>query len=171
MQNRIQLGEFGVLGAHFLLRSTGLILIIFSLSAGPSWPQSAPSELTSSQQNTGEQATSDGTAPEAGYKFALQEQSEVWANLLGGGHRGTSYNGLTTASLDVDLDKSLGWKKARFFVSAFDIHGHGPTRSLVGNNQIISNIEATPSLKLYDLWLEQRLFGTLYLRAGQEGAN
>jgi porin len=126
-----------------------------------------------SQQDTGEEATADSKASktEAGIKFTLQEQSEVWANLIGGGHRGTSYNGLTTASLDVDLDKSLGWKKARFFVSAFDIHGHGPTRSLVGNNQIISNIEATPSLKLYDLWLEQRLFGTLYLRVGQEGAN
>src|SRR5207244_4480628 len=83
--------------------------------------------------------------PEARYKFTLQEQSEVWANLAGGGRRGSSYNGQTTASLNIDLEKALGWKKARFFVSAFDIHGHGPTRALVGNNQLISNLEATPS--------------------------
>jgi porin len=127
----------------------------------------------SAQADTGESEKSDEPAANSdpGFKFGLQEQSEVWANPFGGGHQGTSYNGLTTASLDIDLEKSVGWKKARFFVNAFDIHGHGPTRSLAGNNQIISNIEAAPSLKLYDLWLEQRLFGTLYLRAGQEGAN
>src|SRR5438067_813168 len=61
--------------------------------------------------------------------------------------------------------------RARFYASGFDIHGHGPTRSLVGNNQIVSNIEATPSLKLYDLWLEQRLPGRISIRLGQEGAN
>jgi porin len=128
---------------------------------------------SASPQDTGGQATADEAASksESGLKFTLQEQSEVWANPLGGGQRGTSYNGLTTASLDLDLDKFFGWKEARLYVSAFDIHGHGPTRSLAGNNQIISNIEATPSLKLYNLWLEQRLFGTLYLRIGQAGAN
>jgi carbohydrate-selective porin OprB len=43
----------------------------------------------------------------SGVKLTLQEQSEVWANLFGGGHQSTSYNGLTTASLDVDLDQAL----------------------------------------------------------------
>ena len=126
-----------------------------------------------SPQEVGEQARGDEAAAksESGFKFAVQEQSEVWASLLGGGHRATSYNGLTTASLDLDLEKSLGWKEARFFVSAIDIHGHGPTDSLVGNNQVVSNIEARPALKLYELWLEQRLFGTLYVRVGQSVAN
>jgi porin len=145
-------------------------------NAGAAASQQGASSKTKSpdsEQDTGGQATPDGGASKSksSFKFTLQEQSEVWANLLGGGRRSTSYNGLTTASLDIDLDQALGWKKARFFVSAFDIHGHGPTRSLVGNNQFVSNIEAIPSVKLYHLWLEQRLFGTLYLRVGQEGAN
>src|SRR5436853_348506 len=79
--------------------------------------------------------------------------------------------GLTTGTVDVDLEKAVGWQKARFYVSAFDIRGHGPTRSLVGNNQIVSSLEATPSLKLYDLWLDQRLPGRVSIRLGQEGAN
>ena len=118
-----------------------------------------------------EKKTDDAAQPDSGIKLTLQEQSEVWANLVGGGKRGTSYNGLTTGVLDVDLEKAAGWQRARFYVSAFDIHGHGPSRSLVGNNQLISNIEATPSVKLYDLWLEQRLPGRLSIRFGQEGAN
>jgi porin len=107
-----------------------------------------------------------------GITFKLHEQSEVWGNLTGGGRQGTSYNGLTIAKLDIDLDKAVGWSDAEFFVSAFDIHGHGPTRSLVGNQQIVSDIEATPSIKLYDLWLDQSLFDKrLSVRLGQEGAN
>ena len=107
-----------------------------------------------------------------GITFKVHELSEVWADVTGGGHQGLSYNGLTTAKLDVDLDKAIGWSGAEFLVEVFDIHGHGPTRSLVGNQQIVSNIEATPSIKLYDLWLDQTVFdGKLSIRVGQEGAN
>ena len=142
-------------------------------------PTAAPQQGTSGTEagspgGGSQDAAQQQTKPDdvlSSVSFSVQEQSEVWARLFGGGHQNFSYNGLTTGSLAVDLDKLLDWKKAQFFVSAFDIHGHGPSRSLAGNNQLISNIEATPSIKLYDLWLEQRLFGTLYLRVGQEGAN
>lgn len=107
-----------------------------------------------------------------GITFSLHERTEVWATPMGGGKQGPSYNGLTTAKLDVNLETLAGWKGGEFFVSAFDIHGHGPSRSHVGNLQLVSNIEATPSVKLYDLWLDQKLFdGKLSVRFGQEGAN
>ncbi|HWD59453.1 MAG TPA: carbohydrate porin [Stellaceae bacterium] len=107
-----------------------------------------------------------------GITFSLQEESEVWANIVGGGHRGFSYDGRTTAKLDLDLDALLGWSGGAISVSAYDIHGHGPSRSLVGNQQLVSSLEATPSIKLYDLWFEQKLFDKkLSIRAGQEGAD
>lgn len=124
-----------------------------------------------SESSKDEKSSDDKAQRDSGINLTLQEQSEVWANLVGGGKQGTSYNGLTSGILDVDLEKTLGWQKARFYVSAFDIHGHGPSRSLVGNNQLISNIEAAPSVKLYDLWLDQRLPGRISIRFGQEGAN
>ena len=109
---------------------------------------------------------------QAGITFGLQEESELWANLSGGLHRGPTYNGLTAASLSVDLDKLIGWSGALFFVNAFQIHGRGPGTNLVGNLQLISNIEAAPDTRLYDLWLEQALLGgRLNIRLGQEGAN
>ncbi|MBV8122444.1 MAG: carbohydrate porin, partial [Alphaproteobacteria bacterium] len=47
-----------------------------------------------------------------------------------------------------------------------------PTLQLVGSLQLISNIEAIYSTKLYDLWLDQQfLGGKLDIRLGQEGAN
>jgi porin len=108
----------------------------------------------------------------AGITFALTDQSEVWGNLSGGLREGAVFDGLTTASLKLDLQKLLCWPDATFFVSAFNIHGRGPTPNLTGNLQLISNIEATRSTKLYDLWIEQRLFGDrLSIRIGQEGSN
>src|SRR5262245_17177274 len=107
-----------------------------------------------------------------GITFELNEQSEVWGNLAGGLRTGASYNGLTTASVTMDLKQLVGWSGAKLFASAFYIHGHGPSESLVGNQQLLSNIEATPGIKLYNLWLEQEfLSGALNVRIGQEGAN
>ncbi|MBV9153122.1 MAG: carbohydrate porin [Alphaproteobacteria bacterium] len=136
----------------------------------PGASSKAEPNQSGTQQKEGEQS-GDAAKAGSGIKLALQEQSEVWANLVGGGKQGTSYNGLTTGILDVDLQQAFGWQRARFYASAFDVHGHGPSRSLVGNNQLLSNIEATPSVKLYDLWLEQRLPGRISVRFGQEGAN
>jgi porin len=108
----------------------------------------------------------------AGVQIGLQEQSEVWANLSGGLRRGAVYNGLTTGSISLDLETLAGWKGASFFIAGYQIHGRGPSANLVGNLQLVSNIEATRGTKLYDLWLEQRLFdGRLNIRLGQEGAN
>jgi porin len=108
----------------------------------------------------------------AGITFALLEQDEVWGNLSGGLREGVVYDGLTTAGLKLDLQKLFCWPDATFDISAVQIRGRGPTLNLTGNLQLISNIEATRSTKLYDLWIEQNLFGgRLSIRIGQEGAN
>jgi porin len=109
---------------------------------------------------------------DAGVNFEVNEQSEPWANLTGGLRTGGTYNGLTTPSLKLDLAKLMSWKGAAFFVNAYQIHGFGPSTTLAGNQQFISNIEAAPSTKLFDLWLEQTLFNNqANIRVGQEGMN
>lgn len=111
-------------------------------------------------------------AQKLGIKFALIEQSEVWAGLSGGLRQGLTYNGLTTGSVKINLDTLMGWKDAWFYVSAFNIHGRGPSGNLAGNMQLLSNIEGTRDTKLYDLWIDQHLWGgKADIRVGQEGAN
>jgi porin len=83
-----------------------------------------------------------------GFTFALQQQSEVWANALGGLSRGGAANGLLTLSLAVDLDKAVGWKGGNLFVSGFQVEGVGPSPLRVGALQLVSSIEATQSTKL-----------------------
>src|SRR4029077_19217786 len=66
----------------------------------------------------------------AGITLNLQEQEEVWGNVSGGRRRGTAYDGLTTATVKLDLGALVGWKNATFFASAYQIHGSGPTKNL-----------------------------------------
>ena len=107
-----------------------------------------------------------------GIQFGLQEQSEVWSNMSGGLRRGDTYVGLTNMNMALDLEKLAGWTGARFYVSAYQIHGRGPTANLVSNLQPVSNLEATRDTKLYQAFIEQTLFnGALVIRLGQEGAN
>jgi len=156
----------------------GIMLVAVLLSP---WPARSDDAVNSTQTDKSiwERDTLTGTwnglrttLEDAGVKFGLQEQSEVWGNMSGGLRSGVVYNGLTTAGVTLDLEKLLGWTGAKFFVDAYQIHGHGPSANLVGNLQVVSNIEATRDTKLYQLWLEQVLLnGKLTIRLGQEGAN
>ncbi len=109
---------------------------------------------------------------DAGITLGLLEQGEIWGNMTGGLKQGFAFNGLATGTVKLDLAKLAGWTGATFFASAYQIHGLGPSSALIGNAQLVSNIEATPDTKLYALWLEQALLdGKLTVRIGQEGAN
>jgi porin len=133
---------------------------------------SAPARAADSPYLLGDWGGQRSKLHDAGIDFQVQEQSEVWADLTGGRKQGAVYDGLLTASVRFDLERLIGWTGAAFFTSAEQIHGRGPSANLAGNEQLVSSLEATRDTKLYDLWLEQGLFGgRLSLRAGQEGAN
>jgi porin len=161
-------------------RHLSLLALVVTVIA---WPLAAAAQVDSEPSKTApgfwERDTLTGDwgglrtkLVDAGVTLGLQEQSEGWANLAGGLRRGATYNGLTTASVLLDLNRLVGWGGATFYVDAFQIHGRGPGSNLVGNLQDVSNIEATRATKLYDAWLEQTLLdGRLNIRLGQEGAN
>jgi porin len=94
--------------------------------------------------------------------------SEVFANVSGGMKQGP----LTTVSFCRrwiwTWTKLLGWRGTSFRVSM--IQGHGPSLSSgwVGNIMGVSGVIAVPpATRLYNLWLEQQLFGDLLsVRAG-----
>ena len=152
---------------------------VLGLAEGSADPDATPSKLDRKMTNFLERDTLTGDwggvrtlLQNAGITLGLLDQNEVWGNLTGGLRRGAVYNGLTTASLKLDLGKLVCWPGATFFIDAFQIHGRGPSGNLVGNLQLVSNIEATRDTKLYDLWIEQKLLGDRFsIRLGQEGAN
>ena len=116
--------------------------VALMLIAAPASAQQAPINEPSQAETTPAEAAPSPDDPlsflrrqrnklkEFGITFTLQEQSEVWGNLRGGGRRATSYNGLTNAKLDIDLDKAVGWSGAEFFVNASISMAMGRLRAL-----------------------------------------
>ena len=106
---------------------------------------------------------------EAGVTYGFIYTSEVIGTTSGGLKHGTIFEGLLEAYVEADLEKLAGLKGLSFFSNSFQIHGQGgPGRTLVGSMVTISDIEALPSTRLSEIWLEQKLFGDqVSIRAGQ----
>ena len=101
----------------------------------------------------------------------LKYTGEVFAITSGGLKTGTTYDGVLEGVVDLDLEKLTGWKGGFFHANGYQIHGQGPT-NFAGNEFTISNVEAMPATRLYELWFEQAMFSNnLKVRAGQLAAD
>ena len=106
---------------------------------------------------------------EHGVTFGFVHTTEVLSNVRGGIRRGTIFDGKLEAMVGIDFGRLAGFDGLNFYSNSFQLHGDsGPGRSLVGNLNTISNIEALPTTRLSEIWLEQQfLDGRVSLRAGQ----
>ena len=60
------------------------------------------------------------------------------------------------------------WKGLCFFVDGFQLHGVSITAANIGSLIPVSGIEATPATRLFEIWLEQKMFRErLSVRVGQ----
>ena len=107
-----------------------------------------------------------------GLDFGMTYIGEVWGITRGGEKRGSTGNGRLELSLDVDFGKLNGWTGFNFHGNVFAIHGTGPSAGYVGNIFAVSNVEALPTVRLFELWVQQEfLDGAVTLRAGQLAAD
>jgi porin len=107
----------------------------------------------------------------AGLTISLQETSEVLGN-VSGNTTGTVYEGATLAALQLDTAKAIGLPGGTFKASMYQIHGQGLSAGTLGNLNTVSNIEAAPGARLFDLWYEQTTpGGAVSLRLGQQAAD
>ncbi len=107
-----------------------------------------------------------------GFDFGVKYIGEVFSNTSGGLHTGTIYEGKLRFSLDADFDKAFGLKGLTFHASASQLHGHGIDRYNTGAIMPVSNIEATPTTRLYEMWLQQSLLDDkINVRLGELGAD
>jgi porin len=124
------------------------------------------------QTLTGDWAGLRDRLDERGIDIGIEYIGESFADVSGGIHQGTIYEGRLELGLDLNLQKLVDWHGATFHVSAFQIHGHEPSANLVGNLLTVSSIEALPATRLFTLWLQQDLFGDkLSVRLGQIAAD
>ncbi|MGC1345192.1 MAG: carbohydrate porin, partial [Methyloceanibacter sp.] len=93
--------------------------------------------------------------------------AETFGNPTGGFKQGATYDGVLELHLNADMRKLGLWKGLCFYTDAFQIHGRSITADYVRSLVTVSNTEATPATKLYELWLQQSLFNKhLSVRVG-----
>jgi porin len=105
-----------------------------------------------------------------GMTFNLQETSEVLGNVSGGTRRGADYDGLTTATLQLDTQRAFGWYGGTFNVSALQIHGRDLSSDNLQTLQTASGIEADRATRLWELWYQQKFLDEdrLDVKVGQQ---
>jgi porin len=104
-----------------------------------------------------------------GITYTVIYTNDVLSNVSGGNKRGTIDQGEFEEQLTVDLNKLVGWKDLTLYSNFFQIYNTGRMRrDYVGGINTIAAIEATPSIRLSELWLEQKfLDGAASFRFGQ----
>jgi len=109
---------------------------------------------------------------DAGIQFSATYIGEGLASVSGGVRAGQIYTGRLDLGTTIDLEKIAGWTGATFHANMFQIHGDGLSGGYIGNLMLVSGVESLPSTRLYELWIEQKLFGDrLAIRVGQQASD
>jgi len=90
-----------------------------------------------------------------GISFKLQETSEIFGNTSGGVKKGADYDGLTTATLQMDTQRAFGWRGGTVNISGLNVHGTNFSAQNLDNLQTASGIEADRGLRLWEAWYDQ----------------
>jgi porin len=108
-----------------------------------------------------------------GATFNFIYTNDVLGNVNGGLRRGVIDQGKLEYNMTVDFEKLIGWKGLSLYTNGFLIHNTGRIRrDYVGGINTIAAIEAVPTGRLSELWLEQSFWeGKASLRAGQLAAD
>jgi porin len=109
---------------------------------------------------------------DAGVQFSATYIGEGLANISGGVRAGQIYTGRLDLGTTIDLEKIAGWTGATFHANMFQIHGEGLSGNYIGNLMLVSGVEALPATRLYELWIEQKLWGgKVAVRVGQQASD
>lgn len=125
--------------------------------------------IASSLPSNGDPFGARAWLAERGVTFGFIHTTEALSNVTGGIRRGTVFDGKLETLIGVDLGRLAGLDGLTLYSNILQLHGDsGPGRNLVGNLNTISNIEARPTTRLSELWLQQTFLGGMAsLRAGQ----
>src|SRR6202158_808851 len=91
---------------------------------------------------------------ERGIRFGGYYNAETFGNPSGSIKQGVTYDGVLELHLNGDMKKLGFWKGLCFYTNGYQIHGHSIAAENIGSLATVSNLEATPATRLYELWLE-----------------
>ena len=81
---------------------------------------------------------------------------DALGNFSGGIKRGAAYLGTANVRFSFDTEKAGFWNGGQFYIDGANTHGNTPSADLVGDFQIVSNIEAGNLTYVHELWYKQQ---------------
>jgi porin len=102
-----------------------------------------------------------------GLSFIFSYYGDAFDNPVGGVRQGPGYDGRFGIIMDGDLEKLAGWSGAKFHASIHSIFGNQFSATHLDNLMLVSGVEAPPTIRLFNLWIEQSLTSRINLRIGQ----
>lgn len=107
-----------------------------------------------------------------GVALQLNYITDIQGNPTGGQQQGAAYAGRLELAVDADLEKLLGLQGLAFHANGYWITGVGLTTATLGNDMTASGIAALPTVRLFELWVEQKLLNDkVAVRVGQLAAD
>lgn len=119
---------------------------------------------------TGAYAEEKGETTEGPLSFGASYISDNVNNLSGGIRSGHGYLGMANFFLDFDAEKAGLWEGGVFFINAVNTHGATPSADMLGDMQVVSNIEAGNHTYIQELWFKQSI-GKVDLTLGLQDMN
>jgi porin len=110
------------------------------------------------------------TGNENPFSFSASYIGDVVGNFSGGIKKGSAYLGMANLRIGFDTQKAGWWKGGELFVNGCNTHGDNPTKTLIGDFQTVSNIEADSHTYLYELWYRQ-IIGKTSVTVGLQDFN
>jgi porin len=108
------------------------------------------------------------TLDAAGITLNITENAELFGSVTGGARQSFSGNGLTTMTLELDTKKAFGFDGGTFSVSGLHIWGGNLTETNLLALQTLTGIEADRSLRLWELWYDQKFGDKFDLKIGAQ---
>ena len=91
-----------------------------------------------------------------GMTLNVVESSEALGNVSGGARQGFAYEGLTTATLQLDTQRAFGLNGGLFNVSAEQIHGGNLSATNLMTLQTAFGIVADQATRFWEIWSQQK---------------
>jgi porin len=154
-----------------IMRNACGAAVLLALSLGAPAAQAdekdgLPKDSIATSLNGGPDASARAALAAKGVTYGINYIGETFG-ISGGAKDGSIYEGRLELLVDADLEKLWGVKGLTFHANGYQIHGSRLGEYLGGPIMAISSIEAQPSTRLFELWLEQKFGGRLSIRVGQ----
>lgn len=163
-----------------LLRRVCAAAIVLGLIATAGGAGAEEKSLAERERLTGDWGGARSALEARGIVFGLEYTGEILGisgGVYGGERPGrgpfATYEGLFTGTLDVDLEKFMGWTGGKFHAKGFQINDaqNMNAADYVGSLADPSNIDAYATTRLFTLWFEQNLGSVASIRVGQLAAD